>query len=333
MITFDLNKNWSKPVKINPECLKALRDRKRWSRQKLADRSNVSARQIARIENSKTSMNVRENTLTRLSKALHVDEDVLISSEPVGPKPPPPPDVQVSFRISPQVRLAYDLVEYRYGPKGPSHKDLFNLAPLLFVLLAEGCLAWRRQHIEEVEEVMDRLTAFGKKWRHLYFTYQKTNLELGLFAEQDSIAAADLRGDILRNGDNMELDFAEDALYKVAPFADYLHHLAEELGIPDVFKSGADMPDDLWGAEPYQPCQDELNEITGGSKHARWALENGDVRLSDIPKELMPKQARDKRIDWLESRLSDRTQKTKEERERIADLLASLIEEENDENN
>ena len=44
--------------------------------------------------------------------------------------------------------------------------------------------------------------------------------------------------------------------------------------------------DDLFGADPYQSCLDELRTITGGSVRARRALERGDVRVTSIPSDL-----------------------------------------------
>ncbi len=312
-------------MKIDPESLKTLRAQKGWSRQKLADGSNVSARQIARIEASKTSVDVRENTVIRLSRALRVDREVLVGDKPLEPVQQVPQtnaDIQLGTRVSPQVRLAFDLVRHRYGP---SHNDLINLAPLLFVLLAEGSLAWRRQYVDEVEEAMDRLSAFGEKRRHLYFTHHQANLEFGFWAEKESIDAADLRGDTLRNRDDDNLDFAYEALYEVSPFADYLCKLSEDLGISGIVNFGSGVADEPWGTEPYQVCENELNEITGGSKYARWALEYGDVRLSEIPKELMLEQAEDRRIDWLENKLSDKTREIMEEHERFENFLEKFI--------
>ena len=54
----------------------------------------------------------------------------------------------------------------------------------------------------------------------------------------------------------------------------------------------------LWGTEPYQVCREELEQIAGGSESANSALAHGDVRLSDIPKELMPRDAKDERVAW-----------------------------------
>lgn len=51
--------------------------------------------------------------------------------------------------------------------------------------------------------------------------------------------------------------------------------------------------DPLWGAMPYTVCRDILNDLTGGSNFARRALERGDARLSEIPKDLLSPESRD----------------------------------------
>ena len=295
--------------RINPKRLKDLRTRKKLSRRQLADKSNVSERQIARIESSETDVSVRTSTVVRLVAVLGIDKEILAGVKPSDPSQPAPQDVQFGFKISPEVRLAYDLVKYRYGP---SYKDIINLAPLFFVLLAEGSLAWRRQLLDETTEAMESLRTFAKTRKHLYFARYLADVEAGIWAEDESIDSADLRGDALRNRDDDNLYFAGESLYEVTPFADYLWKLSEDIGLTGKVDFGSGVFDDLWGAEPYQVCGNELNEITGGSKYAQWALRYGDVRLSDIPDELMLEQYKDRRIDWLESKLSDKTREIME---------------------
>ena len=302
--------------RINPECLTELRKRKNLSRRELAEKSGISARQIVRLETSDALTPVRPTTLKKLAGALGVDGEMLTGSlKHLDPEPEyHSQDIQLSNKISSQVRLAYDLVKLRYGA---SQKDIINLAPLLFVLLAEGSLAWRRQYLQEVEETMERLKAFGEERKHLYFTYQQANLELGLEAEAESIEAGDLRGDTLRNRDDDNLMFDVEALYEVAPFADYLIKLSEDLGISGIVDFGSGVTDDPWGTEPYQLFRNGLDKITGGSEQALWALEYGDVRLSEIPKELLSDEATDSRIKWLENKLSDKTRQIIEKHKQL----------------
>ena len=297
-----------KDALVGPKRLKALRKGKRMSRKKLAERSKVSERQIARIESSATR--VRGTTLERLAKALGEDMETLVGDEPVSLKPPAAPPTQWGFRVSPQLNLAYDLVSYRYGP---SRRELIELAPLLFTLLAEGSLAWRRQCLEQLGEAMDRLSDLGKKSQLYFANFPHSLLEEGCEAEKWSIGEIDLSGDKVRS-EGIGFVFLKDGLDAVTPFADYLRKLANDLEISgkvDFFpETTSDVAvgefDMLWGTEPYQVCREKLEQIAGGSESANSALAHGDVRLSDIPKELMPSDAKDKRKDkrvaWLEER-------------------------------
>ena len=127
----------------------------------------------------------------------------------------------------------------------------------------------------------------------------------------------------------------EDELNGVTPFADYLCKLAAELGadgIVDFLPTESDATvglETIWGAEPYRVCGDALTDLTGGSRHARWALAYGDVQLSKMPRDLSHAKARDARVKWLEDRLSEdvreEREKWEEERQRLDALLDALV--------
>ena len=55
----------------------------------------------------------------------------------------------------------------------------------------------------------------------------------------------------------------------------------------------------------YNICRDELDGIANGSHFAKIALEAGDVRLSEIPEELMAEDAGEERAKWIGDKLSD----------------------------
>ncbi len=297
-------------MKIDPERLKTLRTRLRLSRKNLADKSRVSARQIARIEAGK-SRTGRENTVTRLAAALNVEIGILTGDKPLpdGRPEAETTSVQISSTISPQRRLEYDLVKRRYGL---SARHLINWAPLLFVLLAEGSLAWRRQKLKEVKEAAGCLSELGKTYSHLYFAYCLDQVKAGYETEQESIDKADLLGDVVRDkgfSGSAGCFFPDDALFDVTPFYNYLFKFAADLEVPGIInfwlESFNPHPDEFLGMEPHNLFRDDLDEITGGSIRARLALDFGDVRLSEIPEGLMSEEAKDKRVAWLESRLSD----------------------------
>ena len=286
----------------------------------------MSERQIARLESSRTR--VQPGTLDALAGALEIDARILTGR---GRKSERPDGSAVAKgRQTPQLQLAFDLIQDRYGP---TKDEVVELAPLMFVLLAERSLAWRRERLAEAATAikeMDRLA----QHRQLYFLKYVGRVEDGYQQELRSIRERDLLGQVMREDDHWQSSgFLEDDLAAVTPFADYICHLAEGLeGDVDFVMDDADgdavvgSEDPIcWGAEPYQVCRERLQELVGESKHARWALAAGDVRLTELPAGLLEPDAAEARIRWLEDRLSDATREQREEYEKwITSLVAKL---------
>ena len=296
-------------MKINPDCLRSLRRKKRLSRPQLAERSEISTRTIQRLENEpERCQKTREDTLNRLAKALDVEPGVLTGDLPLPESDKAPvvnsKPVQIGAQIAPKARLAYDLVKRRYGV---SATDIINMAPLFFALLAEGSLAWRREKLEEACEATEQLDEIGGFWCGSLGSGQ-TVMADGITAEEDSIDKADLFGEHLFDDTDAYL-FLDDFFDPLTdnPFARYLRKLKDELnvyGIVDV--DGGDLDGRSNFRFPgYDICRDELGRIANGSSNARWALETGYARISKIPEELMAEEAGEERAKWLEERLLD----------------------------
>ena len=179
------------------------------------------------------------------------------------------------MRTTPGLRLAYELVERRYGAPP---RDLFAL-------------------------------------------------------EQASVEKGDLLGRGIWNEEAMDSQgFTEDDM-TVTPFANYLDEMAREIDRPEAVRFHDSLPLDeqgldIWGANPYAVCGGDLDEIAGNSAPARWALEWGDVRVSEIPENLMSDEAKARRAAWLESKLSEdvraRMERHEASREQIRSLLAEV---------
>ena len=319
------------PLEIDPQNLRVLREDEQMSRRQLAEKSGVSERQLARLESSRKA--VRPTTFKRIEEALGTDSKKLSGATPLQPTPAARESVNVGLRVSPQLRLAYDLVGVRYGP---TRRQLFELAPLLFVLLAEGSLAWRKERVGEVEELVDRLSELGK-YSQLYFARYVEDMRAAADVEQDSIKDSTMRADVLgdevRDDDFLHELFAPGHVYEVAPFADYLCKLAEDLGVGGIVDFDSNDFDStvgyntIWGAKPYEVCKDLLVELTGGSKYARWALLHGDVQLSKMPQDLLKPEAKDARVAWLESKLSDEVRSRQDDLESMRRTLVAVIRE------
>lgn len=313
---------------VHPHVLRALREQKGMTPAELAEESGVAERLIGRLESStKTIESIQAEAL---AKALGTDRQKLsetVASAPYQPNTDTEP-VRAAVGMSPQLRLAYDLITHRYGP---TRAQIIELAPLLFALVAESCLAKRRRELEEVEQSANRLRELGSAGSHLYFTPYLVDVEYGAALEAASIEAADLLGDTVREDDWAWQNFTGDDLNEVTPFADYLCKLAEELnvgGIVDFFPTEPEATvgiDTIWGAEPYQVCRNTLMELVGGSKHARWALAYGDAQLSRMPRHLLHPDAKEARVEWLEGRLTDEVRDAREKWEALLEAVSLEI--------
>ncbi len=295
-------------MKIDPERLRTLREQRGLTRLKLAERSKISDRTIQRLENEpQRSQKSQVHTLNGLARALSVDTGVLTGDLPLPESDKThadnPDRVQIGAQIAPKTRLAYDLIKRRYGVNAT---EIINMAPLFFVLLAEGSLAQRREKLKEVEDMLvrlDEIRATGGTWS-AEFSQAAVLAEWGSDGDKASIASADIFGEDLLDTDGYAFEPAFESI-KINPFVLYLRNLAGELAIPDVvdvdkgdlnFRSQYKFP-------YYDICREELDYISNGSSKARRTLETGHVRLSEIPEELMAEDAGEKRAKWLEDKL------------------------------
>ena len=283
-------------MKIDPDRLRCLRQEKGLTRPELARLSGIAVRTIQRLENEpQQSKKSQEHTLTKLSHALGVQTGVLTGESPLSEsnKPPDSERVQIGAQIAPKARLAYDLVRRRYGV---SATEIINMAPLFFALLAEGSLARRREELEEGSGHLQQIHS-----GHGVFVDALVVAEMAMEEERESIKKKDLFGH--RLGENTGSPVFDPS--KNNPFASYLRGLKDELAITGIvevgdgdldFSSSLKFPD-------YDICRDELEDIANGSVNAKWALETGYARLSEIPEELMREDAGEERAKWLEDRL------------------------------
>ena len=292
-------------MKIDPDCLHSLRQKKGLTRPQLATRSGVTVRTIQRLENEpKRCKKTHEHTLNNLAKALGVEPGVLTGELPPPQsdmEPAPGPErVQIGAKIAPKARLAYELIKCRYGV---SATEIINMAPLFFTLLAEGSLAWRREKLEEADEVISGLWEIDGFWRGSVGSGE-TVMGEGMVAEEESIGKADLFGEHLFSDDFHWMDYAIDPSTD-NPFASYLRKLTKDLespGFVDVEDGDLDAGSSL-KFPVYDICREVLDRIVNGSVDAKMALETGYVRISEIPEKLMAEDAREERAQWLKDKL------------------------------
>ena len=305
---------------VDPKRLTELRKRKGLSQTQLATRAKISPRQIARIEREAAAASTaRDKTLNNLAKALDVEPNVLAGEMPMPAASTASPHGrlrQVSAWVLPHVGLAYTLVMRRYGV---SLTTLVNIAPLMFVLLAEGSFAWRREKLKEVEEATERLNSSGS--RHLLSTFGGADRAArGEDAERQSIESRNLFGE-----DVLEY-LVEDGFPfpSTNPFAEYLCDLAAKIDDQDI----VDVVADGWIADrgalknfpEFTICNGDMDKFTAGSERLKLALRVGFLRVDHMPEELLTDEAAEARQQWLERQLEELPEKAREALEGLIGL-------------
>ena len=223
---------------------------------------------------------------------------------------------QVSAWVQPNVGLAYALIKRRYGV---SLTTLVNAAPLMFVLLAEGSFAWRREKLKEVEEATERLNSSGS--RHLLSTFGGADRAAnGADAERQSIESRNLFGeDVLECLVEDGFPFAS-----TNPFAEYLCDLAAMIDDQDI----VDVAADGWIADrgalknfpEFTICNGDMDKFTAGSERLNLALRVGFLRVEHIPEELLSDEAAEARQQWLKRQLEELPEKKREALEGLIGL-------------
>ena len=303
-------------MKINPDRLRTVREKKGFTRPQLEKRSGITVRTIQRLEQEPhRSQKTREDTLNRLAKALSVEPGVL-----TGDLPLPEFDKSPVSDPAPKVRLAYDLIKRRYGV---SRTEIINMAPLFFALLAEDSLAQRRKKLKEADEAISQLDDLRNEVGHWIFLDATTVAWNASSAEEDSIAGADIFGEHLFDSPSGLPDEPFDP-DKDNPFVHYLRKLANKPTIRSVVNVDGGVLNIAsdFKFPHYEICSEELNHITNGSEDAKRTLETGCARIAEIPEKLMAEDAGEERAKWLENKLLDIY---KEMDEKSGDMIATAV--------
>ena len=257
--------------------VKQTRERLGLSRMQLAEKSRVSARQIARIESGETK-NPNRNTRERISRAFEeqAKDNPPDHAEAALPFNEVSETADVGGKFLPDLRLAFDLVQHRYGW---NEQRLIALAPLMFVLLVERCIVWQKQRLADLKDQLGCLD-------------EKLSCRLRRVIDQDAM----LRPVDVHHQRGLPQHFHET-------FGEFLSTLEKD--IPE--DRAKPMLTGRWGGPQGRICDEDLRSITGGSNEAQWALAYGDVALDDIPEELMSDEKKGERARWLEDRLRAET--------------------------
>ena len=311
-------------MNIHPEALKTLRNRAGLTQSELAEMlpGKVSLSTIKRMEASKEINNARPRIARALAHGLNCRDEELA-------KPPEPPssdkkrnpigaDVPIKEQISRDAVQSFRMNEFLYGV---SMRAQIEMAPLLFKLMAEGSLKWRK---EKLQNILDAQALLQNEARgHLSYA-QRAVFELQGPGSQEE--------DSIRNKDIFGKDVSEESYvegydrWENNPFLAYIKQEVQRIGAEQVEfdehgPSYTGLPDFTTDKNEFERliCPDEENHQLISE-----AIIQGIVRLSDLPEELRSNSKHDERIKWFLERLPPQ-KKEKLQREiqkGIDDLLA-----------
>jgi transcriptional regulator with XRE-family HTH domain len=306
---------------IDPEALSACRARRNLTQQQLADESEVSKKQIGRLEKGTRPTNANDATVERLAQALGVEGAALAKApNQDDPKKSLPPGYKRAYIYTDDKdRLLYQFLRVRYGVEP---RSILSAAPLLFLVVAEWSLAERKERLEALEQVHETLgKTLGKTSDRLASHHLEDvltglgRLEDAIGTEQRSLEARDLSGKTFSDDEWSEgYEGAGDL------FVDFLAQKVRDLA-PDA------IDDETWDEISGSLHQidvslfnSEIERLTNGDGLAKLALAR-HVGLADIPADLLGEEKTAERVAWLQAQCSPETRR---EHKEFRDMVDSV---------
>ena len=202
--------------------------------QHLADKTNVSEKTLRRWEKGDVKTKPHVNELGKVANAFNVSLHDFLYTDLENQNEQRANEIEfwksqgytlTSFAARTDILLNYDLVLKEYGV---SKEQLFNLAPMLFTVLAEQSLKWRREKLKLIEQKIEEIRLLDSKIsRQVAFSAAS---EIDEYNERESINEKDVFGSILYNNQ-----------YDKNPFIDYLDNISdrETVKIYDIFEDSS----------------------------------------------------------------------------------------------
>ena len=132
---------------IHPKALKVARKRRNMTQEKLAEALRCSKDTVSRWERGSTKQ-VRSRLRSALCAVLRVEWVKL--SEPPDEETRDPWTRKKQISVDMDLRNSLQLVAERYGVR---LQAVLELAPLLFIIIAERSLMWRQKKLKEIADV------------------------------------------------------------------------------------------------------------------------------------------------------------------------------------
>lgn len=279
----------------------------------------ISLRAISRYRSGTAPQGVRAGTVELLAKALGVGPDYLRGVAPDTDAEDAPStflaETRWTVRLPTTVRNAYSLVAWRYGIPVSC---VVELAPLVFMLMAEKSLSVRRVHLQELERAYEARLAVRKNAQHLPIRAAADGTAEQIYAaEAGSIEQRDLFGEKLWNDqricdETFDSDF-DDELRN--PFAVFLHGLVQELDAP------AKVEGITATHAAYALCPDIALAVAGGDETLSEGILDGSIPLHEMPHDLLSRAASRDRMEWLRAKAADHVNRLRQDHPALFAML------------
>ena len=242
---------------IHPEALRRARRRQKKTQEQLAEALGCTKDTVSRWERGKTQR-VRSHLREPLCEVLRTDWSSLC--KPPDQHADSPQDstrrTRVKVSIGKHVQTALHLVAARYDVR-PG--QVLDVAPLLFLIVAELSLLERRRRLEEINTALhDAEEILLRNRAHLggVITANNTAAEDQLIQEEESLDKRDVFGR------SIKYEYWEEG--NEGPFVHFVNGLAKSLP-KDAVRSIDSFDSDM--IETYQIAEDTLRECTGISEN------------------------------------------------------------------
>ena len=258
---------------IHPEALKAARKRRGMSQEQLAETIGCTKDTVSRWERGK-SCRVRAHLRKPLCEALGVRWEKLTA--PPKPSSDTPGVVRINLPISMDANASLHLVAERYNVRP---RDVLELAPLLFLIVAERSLLERERRLEEFRaKLYEADEQYDDKGAHLRALVAAPSIAAGygLDKEDESLEARDIFGRLIEYQHWNEGD--------EGPFVQFIRDLTKNLPKDAVTSINSADGDTIHN---YRIADDTLRECTGisgdGERDERLLdrLRNGWIDLAE----------------------------------------------------
>lgn len=296
---------------INTAALRYYRQKAGYPTQSaLAHAIRCSTDQVNRWETGRTKK-PKGHLIKALTQALKVEWDNLT-------RPPPTDDsssehtIQLNRKVRLSTRTALELVSARYGV---SWRNILELAPLTFAILAEQSLAAREQALNdaqvEIEEATDSANNTLSYIPGAFVEYHTD--ESRLDEEEESIKRREV------------FQLYYDGNEEMSPFVDHLKKLVQALEKLDV-----DIQPRVLETPEYRFANEHIEELTGLTGDNEKDRDIVGV-IQDDYLDLQEVLAKKKNLgtaeyrDWLESRYADAVAQRQERAKELVEFLDNLL--------